>query len=201
MATRPRVPIRGMEEVCGCDVVWIERDETRPIADVVGEMPRCIFLGGWNLKPFARFRDQVRLNGGTAIVMCDSHWPLSPFIPLSFHWWRTFAVECAKALRFRLLYRHKYDTFFVPGKSGVRLLRFYGVPRCKIFTGLYAADDSLFFNGAPLAKRGKRSSTRASSLDARMSFAWPGHSSRRMRTGTGLLTCMGADRLRMSLSR
>ena len=156
VATRPSVPIRGMEEVCGCHVTWIERGETRSIAELVGEVPRCIFLGGWNLKPFARFRDQVRSNGGTAIVMCDSNWPLSPFLPISFHWWRTFAVECAKAVRFRLLYRSKYDAFFVPGKSGVRLLRFYGVPQGKIFTGLYAADDSLFFNGAPLSERGKR---------------------------------------------
>lgn len=156
VATPPSVPIRGMEEVCGCDVIWIERDEDRSIADLVGEMPRCIFLGGWNLKPFARFRDQVRSTGGTAIVMCDSNWPLSPSLPLSFHWWRTFAVECAKAIRFRLRYRSKYDAFFVPGKAGVRLLRFYGVPQCKIFTGLYAADDSLFFNGAPLPKRDKK---------------------------------------------
>ena len=156
VATRPSVPIRGMEEVCECRVTWINRGETRPIADLVGEIPRCIFLGGWNLKPFAHFRDQVRSNGGTAIVMCDSTWPLSPFTSLSFHWWRTFAVECAKAVRFRLLYRSKYNAFFVPGKAGVRLLRFYGVPKGIIFTGLYAADDSLFFNGASLSERGKK---------------------------------------------
>ena len=156
VATHPSVPIRGMEEVCGCNVIWIEHGEDRSIVDLVGEMPRCIFLGGWNLKPFARFRDQVRLNGGKAIVMCDSHWSLSSFIPLSFPWWRTFAVECAKAVRFRLRYRSKYDAFFVPGKSGVQLLSFYGVPKGKIFTGLYAADDSLFFNGGPLPERGKK---------------------------------------------
>ena len=156
VATHPSVPIRGMEEVCGCDVTWIECGETRSIKDLIGEMPRCIFLGGWNLKPFARFRDQVRLNGGTAIVMCDSNWPLSCVNPLSFHWWRTFAVECAKSVRFRLRYRSKYDAFFVPGKAGVRLLRFYGVLKDKIFTGLYAADNSLFFNGAPLTQRGKK---------------------------------------------
>ncbi len=75
--------------------------------------------------------------------MCDNNFVLS-------------LKECLKAIRFKLRLRGKYDGFFVPGKSGVRLLSFYGVPRNKIATGMYSADATLFKNGLPLSKREKK---------------------------------------------
>ena len=156
VATRPSVPIRGMEALCGCEIKWIEHDDCRSISTIVGEVPRCMFLGGWNIKAFVHFRDEVRAKGGTAIGLCDNNWVLAPCAPLSWRWWRAFFIECAKMVRFRLLLQNKYDAFFVPGKSGVRVLRFYGVPRERIATGMYTADDTLFFNGSPLSKRGNR---------------------------------------------
>lgn len=143
LATKPDVPIRGMDELCGCRVMWIERNEPRSLVELLDEVPRCIFLGGWNIPAFNRFRDATRSVGGRAIGMCDNNFMFS-------------MKECLKAIRFRLRLRGKYDGFFVPGNSGVRLLQFYGVSREKITTGMYSADATLFKNGLPLAQREKK---------------------------------------------
>ena len=143
LATKPTVPIKGMDELCGCEIKWIEREEPRTLRELLGEVPKCIFIGGWNIPSFNHFRDEARNAGGRAIGMCDNNFVFS-------------FKECLKAIRFRLWLRGKYDDFFVPGKSGVRLLRFYGVPRKKIATGMYSADATLFEDGLPLAKREKK---------------------------------------------
>lgn len=143
VGTRPDVPIEGMEKCCGCEVFWIGRNDTRPLATIVGKLPRLIVLSGWAIPAFNRYRDEVRLNGGKVVAMCDNNFVFS-------------FKECLRAIRFRLLFRSKYDAFFVPGKNGVRLLRFYGVPRNKIHIGMYAADSTLFKPGKPLSERPKK---------------------------------------------
>ena len=143
LATHPSVPIVGMEALCGCEVIWVERDQPLNVDETLRELPRILVLSGWYVPTFNHLRDDVRRAGGRAICMCDNNFMLSP-------------KEWIKALRFRLCFRGKYDGFFVPGMSGVRLLRLYGVPRNKIATGMYSADASLFRNGLPLGKREKK---------------------------------------------
>jgi len=46
-------------------------------------------------------------------------------------------------LYYKLLIDHKYDAFWVPGKSSVKLLNYYQTKK-KIFTGLYSYDDKVF---------------------------------------------------------
>lgn len=142
-ATRPSVPIKGMEKLCGCDVIWVERNDSRRSVDLIGDLPRLLIVSGWYVPAFNRLREDVRDSGGCAICMCDNNFVFG-------------FLECIKAIRFRMLYRDKFNAFFVPGKSGVRLLRFYGVPRKKIATGMYSADATLFRDGLPLAKRQKK---------------------------------------------
>lgn len=64
--------------------------------------------------------------------------------------------EVAKAVRFRLLLRKYYSGYLVPGLSGVRLLRFYGVPKGLIRRGMYAADGELFYDKRPILSRAKK---------------------------------------------
>ena len=156
VATHPDVPIKGMKEACGCEVFWIERGEKRSLKDITGELPRCVFLGGWNIPAFICFRDEVRGSGGRSIAMCDNNWILTPIELGRLGWWRTCVKELLKSIRFRIKLISKYDGFFVPGHSGVRLLRFYGVPREKIAMGLYSADATLFTKGEPLMKRDRK---------------------------------------------
>ena len=144
VATCPKVPIRGMEAVCGCPLQWVDFDEKRTLREILGEVPCAAIVSGWFSPLFNRWRDEVRVQGGNVAAMCDNNW-----MGWSFR-------EFAKAIRFRLLFRNKYDGFFAPGASGVKLLRFYGVNREKIATGLYSADATTFHDGKPLSEREKK---------------------------------------------
>ena len=148
VAMRPDVPIRGMEDLAGCPVIWVKPDEQRGIAEVCGEMPKWMGVSGWFSPLYNRWRDEVRAAGGRVICGSDNN--------LNFHGIRSVIIETLKAIRFRLLYRNKYDYFLVPGRSGRRLMKFYGVPSDRIVEGSYGADKTLFFNGPPLSERPKR---------------------------------------------
>ena len=143
VATRPAVPVSGMEELCKCRVVWIEPNDARPLSLLLGEVPRVIVTSGWSVPAFNRYIREIRRNGGKVVAMVDNNFVL------------TFK-ECLRALRFRIFLKRKYDSFLVPGKAGRQLLQFYGVNKKKITEGIYSADSELFFDGRQLEERSKR---------------------------------------------
>lgn len=143
VATRPSVPIIGMEALSRCRVHWIDPSDSRDIMTVIGMIPRVLVVSGWCIDLFNRFRDEVRANGGRVIAMVDNNYCFS-------------FRELLKSLRFRLFLKGNYDGFLVPGKSGERLLRFYGVTKDRIRKGLYAADETLFHCDIALTARRKK---------------------------------------------
>ena len=144
VATRPRVPVVGMEKLCGCPVKWIEGKSWD--VESYGQIEH-LFVSGWGIPAFNELRDHVRANGGKVYAMVDNN--LGVGFSCRFR-------ELVKAARFRLKFRSRYDGFFVPGKSGARLLKFYGVPESRIKVGLYSADASLFKSIKPIVERPKR---------------------------------------------
>ena len=154
LARRPTVPIQGMEDLCGCPVVWIERNESRGVADLCGEMPRYMCVSGWFDPLYNRWRDEVRASGGHVSCACDNNYVLDA-LGVNARGCAMLSKELLRMLRFKWRVRGKYDSFFVPGKSGRKLLRFYGVPDKLIFEGMYAADSSLFQRGPSLGRRKK----------------------------------------------
>lgn len=152
---RPSVPDKGMEVLCGCKVVWIEGDEARCISEVCGEMPRFIFISGWKLPIYDRWRDEVRGAGGLAVCGSDNNCLLDGCL-FGYQWLLGLIKTLLGAVRFRLMRKNKYDGVFVPGKSGRRLFCVYGVEAERIAEGLYSADASLYSDGVPLERRGKR---------------------------------------------
>lgn len=144
VATRPRVPIKGMEDVVGCEIKWINSEvQGSSLADMLGELPRAMFVSGWAIPIFNRYRDEVRRGGGRVFAMSDGNAA-------------SWLLTAIRAVRFRLRYRSRYDGYFVPGVSGFRLFRVFGVEPKKIATGLYSADAKMFHDGLPLKKREKR---------------------------------------------
>lgn len=143
IATRPNVPIAGMEEVCGCQVVWIEAADERSLVELCGEVPRALVVNGWCVPAFNRFVNEARRVKATIVATIDNN-----YIP-SFK-------EFLKKLRFKLFLRNRFDGFIVPGNSGKKLLRYYGVKDEVVSTGMYSADHSLFGNGKPLQERDKK---------------------------------------------
>ena len=158
VATRPNVPIEGMEKLCGCPVHWIDGRELfdlRLFDCLIGREGERItlFVTGWKVPAFNRLRDQVRAKGGRIICMLDNNMMGRGLFDFGF---RDCLIEIVKVLRFRLTLRKHFDGFIVPGRAGRRLLRFYGVPDGKIFEGFYAADESLFTPGPAIEDRPKK---------------------------------------------
>lgn len=143
IGTIPDVPIKGMEDIAGCKVLWINEHHSGGIKDLCGELPRAMLVSGWATPAFNHFRDEVRSSGGRVIAAVDNNFVFS-------------CKELLKALRFRLQLRKKFDGFMVPGRSGEKLLKFYGVPETDIYRGLYAASSEIFSGGRPLPERPKR---------------------------------------------
>ena len=85
----------------------------------------------------------MRASGGKVCLLMDNNW-------------RGDLRQMAGAPWFRAFQRRKFSAVLVPGKSGRRLARWYGMPDGKIFEGMYGADPQLFFNGPSLANRPKR---------------------------------------------
>lgn len=143
VATRPRVPIQGMEQLCGCPIRWVDASSK------IEGLPKIehLFVSGWGIRAFNDLRDSVKANGGKVYVMVDNN--------LEVGFWR-LCRELIKAIKFRIALRNKYDGFFVPGKSGLRLLSLYGAPKDKIRTGMYSADSSLFKSEVPICDRPRR---------------------------------------------
>ena len=172
VATRPKVPIEGMERVCGCPVHWIDGSELfdlRLLDCLIGQEGEKItlFVSGWAVLAFNELAKKVRARGGRVICMVDDCMIRGGIGGLGDCWigglldWRIgelgdWGIELLRAVRFRLKFRKRFDGFFVPGKAGRRLLRFYGVPDAKIVEGVYAADETLFTPGPPLKERPKK---------------------------------------------
>jgi len=57
------------------------------------------------------------------------------------------------AVVYRLGYSRLFDHAWVPGKSGFRLMRFFGVPASRISNGLYTADTDVFRYMVPIESR------------------------------------------------
>ena len=143
IGTTPDVPIKGMEALAQCPVYWIKPNEQVDIKQLLGEIPTQLIVSGWGIQAFNQIADTVRASSGTVIASNDANYIFS-------------FKEILRALRFRFLLKHKYDAFFVPGNAGTKLMRFYGSPKDKIVSGMYAADATLFTDGGDILARPKK---------------------------------------------
>ena len=143
VGSRAQVPIQGVEAALGRPVHWVEASHPATWRKLGLDVPRVFFQSGWAYPAFNALGDEVRAAGGKVCLLMDNNW-------------RGDLRQMAGAPWFRAFQRRKFSAVLVPGKSGRRLARWYGMPDGKIFEGMYGADPQLFFNGPPLANRPKR---------------------------------------------
>ena len=144
VATRPDVPIEGMERSLGQSVHWINGKESRLSWESLNlQVPNLLFMGGYSVPAFNALAAQVRAHGGRVVLMSDNNWQ------------GTIRQWTLDSWRHRLFMRYRFDGVFVPGASGVRVARRWGYRDDVIATGLYGADPVLFRAGPPLAERSK----------------------------------------------
>ena len=143
LGSRPSVPVRGMDEAVGQEIIWIEPSKALRWHDLGIEVPSLFVQSGWGYRAFAALGREVKAQGGRVICMSDANWR------------GDFRQLILGPLMFRALYRHRFDAMLVPGQEGRRLMRWFGMPNARVRMGMYGADASLFTAGPALAARPK----------------------------------------------
>ena len=132
-------------EMCGCEILDVERDDKRALTEVVGCVPNVFVLAGWYAPSLVRWAKEVKHNGGIVILASDEAFTGKTL------------KQYLRKFRFLVQYNRWIDKVFVCGKGGlIQFVDFYGLPPAKVFIGNYAADSNVFFNGPPLNERANR---------------------------------------------
>ena len=145
IGTLPEAPIKGLEEALGQKIIWVQPTRIRNcLWKSLGlSIPRLFFHPGFEHSVFNHLGVQVRREGGRVIAMADTRWTGS-------------FRQLGSIIKFRLFSRKQFTGVWVPGKSGLRLFRFLGMPDSRIYTGLYGADPEIFQPSRPLWQRHKK---------------------------------------------
>lgn len=143
IGSKPLVPVEGVDEILGNHVLWVDSGQRYSWSRLGLSVPDVFFQSGWAYPAFNSLGDEVRANGGKVCLMMDNNW-------------RGDLRQLIGATWFRLCQRHKFSAVLVPGRSGRRLARWYGVSNDRIWEGMYGADPEIFFDGQPLADRPKK---------------------------------------------
>ena len=142
IATIPTIPIKGMDEIIGQKINWIDSRTIYKWSDLGLEIPDIFFQAGWYIASFVNLGKQVKNNGGKVILLSDNCW-------------KNTMRQWVGSIYYRLIYKNYFDGVWVPGKSGIRLMNFYGVKKDTIFNGLYGIDPISFPVGKSLVNRPK----------------------------------------------
>ena len=50
VATRPKVPVADLEEICGVSIIWVDKNEKTGFRAHFSETPSIFFQAGWYVK-------------------------------------------------------------------------------------------------------------------------------------------------------
>ncbi len=143
IAVTSDVPKVCADKIAGVPVIWITSEDRRTLKDLLGEVPRILVTSGWYLDLFHRYTAEVHAAGGKNIALSDN----------PFHFSFKLIVWI---VYFNLKVRLRYDAFMASGSSAYRLLRWAGVPKKLLGSGIYPCNLELFTNGGDLALREKK---------------------------------------------
>ena len=142
VATRPTIPILGMDEIVNQKIYWIDKTKVKSWDELGLEVPDIFFQAGWYIDSFINLGNEVKNKGGKVVLLSDNCWKNS-------------IRQWIGALVYRIKYRKYFDAVWVPGKLGSVLMKFLGVSPKYIFEGLYGSDPISFEIGPPLSQRKK----------------------------------------------
>lgn len=143
VASKPFVPIQGMENILKQPVHWINSYKSITWDQLGLRVPTIYIQAGWNYPAFSSLGYEVKAVGGKVIGLSDANWR---------HDFRQLVLG---PIAFRLLHRRYFDAMLVPGRQGQKLLQYFGMPKERISQGLYAADSAVFTPGQTLHSRPK----------------------------------------------
>ncbi|BBH54045.1 glycosyltransferase [Fluviispira sanaruensis] len=140
IATKPDVPFEKLEEKIGKNIIWLSHPNEIWIRKDEFLDHEIIIHTGWCWKKWLKFDKYMKKSGAKICVSVDNRFKLN---------FRQFIG----AFYFRLFLRPIFDHVFVPGESGIKLMKFLGMKKNAIFTGLYGCDENIFFNKKIFSER------------------------------------------------
>jgi len=133
LATKPSVPFHNLELILGRTVQWLQ--SPNDIWEIKSHFSdrNLIIHTGWNHKGWLRFDTYMKKKyGAKVVVVVDNRYKLN-------------IRQIIGALYFRSFLRKIFDAAFVPGKEGIQLMRFLGMPINRIFVGNYGAFEDIYY--------------------------------------------------------
>jgi glycosyltransferase involved in cell wall biosynthesis len=132
ISSRDHASSDSVSEAIGQEVRWIPADTPISWKDLALEPPDLFIITSWPHVAYQALAREARSAGSTHIVsMVDNYL-------------RYTLKQLAGFLYFRLRLRPLYSAMWVPGEYSRKFMRFLGVDKENIYTGLYAADPGTF---------------------------------------------------------
>ena len=141
VSTRPSVPFENIEELLGTRVHWLDNpNDIWPQRELFSDRNFVIHTG-WNHKGWLRYDKYIKYkNNAKIIVVVDNRFKKN-------------IKQALGSMYFRIFLRSYFEAAFVPGREGVKLLNFFGMPLSKIYVGNYGACEDIYFDANPITSR------------------------------------------------
>lgn len=141
ISIRSKLPIKNLENILNKKILWV-KDHKIKWSDLGLEIPDIFFQAGWYKKVFSSLGKEVKNNGGKVVLLSDN-----PY--------KATVRQQIGSIIYKFRYSKNFDAAWVPGKLGTKLMSSFGVPKKKIFQGLYCSNQKIFKKGKTANKRSK----------------------------------------------
>ena len=141
IATRPKDPFVGLEQILRHSIIWL--DNPNDIWNRKNEFADRNFIihSGWSHKGWLKYDRYIKQkNKAKIVVAVDNRY-------------RGDIKQLLGAVWFRFYLKKYFDASLVPGKAGLKLMKFLGMKQDRIYTGLYGAYEEIFKKINPIEKR------------------------------------------------
>jgi glycosyltransferase involved in cell wall biosynthesis len=132
-----------MEKALNHPIYWIDAAKPTRWYALGLSVPHVFVQSGWSSPAFTSLGAEVKARGGHVIGLSDANWR------------GDFRQIVLGPIVFRAVHRRHFDAMMVPGRQGVRLMRWFGMPADRVRCGMYGADPALFCGTSALALRPK----------------------------------------------
>ena len=141
VSIKSKLPIKNLEKILNKKIYWI-KDHKLKWSDLGLKIPDIYFQAGWYKKSFSSLGQEVKNNGGKVVLLSDNSYK------------NNFRQKIGSII-YKIKYLNYFDATWVPGHLGAKLMKSFGVPKKKIFQGLYCSNQNIFKKGITISKRQK----------------------------------------------
>jgi len=141
VSIKSKLPIKNLEKILNKKIHWV-KDYRLKWKDLGLKIPDIYFQAGWYKKSFSSLGKEVKNNGGKVVLLSDNSY-------------KNNIRQKIGSIIYKIKYLNYFDAVWVPGKLGIKLMKFFGVPKQQIFQGLYCSNQNIFKKGIAIRKRKK----------------------------------------------